>query len=432
MLVSFSLANFLSFKERSTLSMVPDALKENKDYLHIPILYDMNARLLKSVSIYGHNSHGKSNFIKSYLFFQSFILTSADHNRDESIDIENFRLNSSTVNEPSLFEAVFYIKETKYRYGFKLTNKKIVEEWLYYAEAGVRDNYLFYRVEREIKTNKVWYKENAALLDKLIVFTQPHQLLLSTLISAKDTPSTIDKIASWIKGNMILSDISEEKYLERALMILSLEKYRPLINKLIERADLGFTTVIDKIDNMTSNKLSISEDIIKLWYKKELKDFSLFSQHNYYDESNKLIETVDFQFLKNESAGTLRFLLLACYLCYVIKQGQLIIIDEIDSRFHSLLLETIILFYNDAKVNVAGSQMIFTTHNTALLDGILRRDQVWVVEKNERGESSLLKAHTSKNPIRIDSSIEKQYRKGSLGGISKKLKKDNNQASFDF
>ena len=116
---------------------------------------------------------------------------------------------------------------------------------------------------------------------------------------------------------------------------------------------------------------------------------------------------------------------------YAIKQGQLIFIDEIDSKFHSDLLQIIIQFYNDSKINVSGSQMIFTTHNTILLNN-LRRDQIIVVEKNEFGESSLRRAHASDNPIRIDSSIEREYSKGKLGGVSKKLRKDNNQTSFEF
>lgn len=125
-------------------------------------------------------------------------------------------------------------------------------------------------------------------------------------------------------------------------------------------------------------------------------------------------------------------MILSCFLSFAIKQGQLIIIDEIDSKFHSLLLRLIIEFYNDAKVNVNGSQMIFTTHNTILLNDILRRDQIVFIEKNEFGESSIKKAHSSENPIRIDSSIEKEYRKGKIGGVSKKLAKDNNQTTMDF
>jgi hypothetical protein len=432
MLISFSIENFLSFKEKNTLTMLPDALKEKESNLHIPYLYDMNARLLKSVSIYGHNSHGKSNFIKAYLFFRDFILSSAEQNRGESIDVENFRLNSETTNLPSFFEVIFYIRDTKYRYGFKVTSKKVVEEWLYYAQPKVRENHLFHRFEQEIKTSRNWQKETGIILDKAIMFTKNYQLLLSTLIASNEIPSPVNKIADWFKGNIIVPDISEEKYLKYALMILSLERYRPLINKLIDKADLGFITIIDKIDTLLGKKLDISEDLLRVWYKTELKEFSLYTQHNFYDEAHKLIDTVKFEFLKSESSGTLRFLIVACLLCQAIKQEQLLIIDEIDSKFHSLLLEAIILFYNDPKINVSGSQMLFTTHNTILLNEVLRRDQIFFIEKNEFGESSLQKAHSAKNPIRIDSSIEKDYRKGKLGGVSKKIKQGENQSKLDF
>ena len=63
--------------------------------------------------------------------------------------------------------------------------------------------------------------------------------------------------------------------------------------------------------------------------------------------------------------------------------------------------------------------MIFTTHNTVLLDKKLRRDQMVVIEKNDLGESSLERMHTSKKPIRVGKSVEKEYRKGKLGGVSK-------------
>lgn len=422
----------MSFRDVFTLTMIPDALKERPDYLHIPYLYDVNARLLKSVSIYGHNSHGKSNLVKAFSFFQNFILTSSDQNADEIINIENFRLNSTAVNKPSFFEAVFYLKETKFRYGFKVTTKAVFEEWLYYAEPKVRENYLFHRIGQEIKVSKTWHKDASEVLDKSIHYTQGHQLLLSSLMASRNLPTPIDKIGTWIKGSMIFMDITEERHLKYALMILASENYRPLINRLINTADLGFTTIIDKIDRLTKDKLALSEDLLKTWYKTELKEFSLFSQHNFFDKDHKLIDTITFEFLKSESAGTIRFLMLACFLVYAIKQGQLIIVDEIDSKFHSLLLQTIIEFYNDAKINVQGSQMIFTTHNTVLMNDTLRRDQIILIEKNEFGESLLKKAHTSTTPIRIDSSIEKDYRKGKLGGVSKKLKKDDHQSSFDF
>ncbi len=55
-----------------------------------------------------------------------------------------------------------------------------------------------------------------------------------------------------------------------------------------------------------------------------------------------------------------------------------------------------------------------------------------LIDKNEFGESSIRRAHSSESPIRTDTSLEKEYRKGKFGGISKKLKRDDKQSKIDF
>ncbi|WP_315823504.1 hypothetical protein [Paraflavitalea speifideaquila] len=59
--------------------------------------------------------------------------------------------------------------------------------------------------------------------------------------------------------------------------------------------------------------------------------------------------------------------------------------DELDARFHSLLLEMLIASFHNPEINPINSQLIFTTHNTHLLDQKLRRDQMVIVDKNEWG-----------------------------------------------
>src|SRR5438477_771001 len=117
MLISFTVENYLSFAERQTLDFEPEALKEHQDYLHVPYLYNISNRLLKSIAIYGHNSHGKSNLIKSYQFFRHTIFTSFTFGKTEGfIDVDYFKLNTSNKKRPSFFGIVFLIRETKYRY----------------------------------------------------------------------------------------------------------------------------------------------------------------------------------------------------------------------------------------------------------------------------------------------------------------------------
>jgi AAA15 family ATPase/GTPase len=427
MLLSFSVSNYLSFREKQILELVPEGLKEQQEHLHIPYLYDLDARLLKSVGLFGHNSHGKSNFIKAYQFFQNFIFTSFSFGKsEEDIKIENFRLNEDSNLHPTEFEVIFLIKKTKYKYGFALTSQRIVSEWLYYSEVKVRENHLFHREAQEIKISRNWNKETNNKIDKAFDFTKKHQLLLSVLLF-QDSISRIDEIGKWFKSNIIITDITLEDHFQKALLFLSEPKYRQNINKFIEKADLGFTTIEEKIDSLTRNKLLSEKHFLNLLFSYEIQNFEIYAKHEVYNKSRtKVIETIRFELLKSESSGTIKYLTLAAYLSYAIKEGLLIIIDELDAKFHPLLFQLIIKIYNDAHINTLGSQMIFTTHGTILLaNKILRRDQLVAIDKDKYGESTITRMHNSKKPIRIDTPIEKEFLKGSLGGSSQNLKTDN-------
>lgn len=427
MLQSFSVSNYLSFREKQTLDLIPEALKEQEEHLHIPYLYDLDARLLKSIGLFGHNSHGKTNLIKAYQFFQDFIFSSFSFGKSEdSIHIENYRLNEDSVNKPSDFEVIFIIRKTKYRYGFSITSEKILSEWLYYSESKIRENYLFHREGQEIKISRSWNKDTNNKIDQAFAFTKKHQLLISVLLFQDSIPR-IDEIGKWFKSNIIINDITLEEHFQKALLFLSQPKYRGTINRFIEKADLGFTTIEEKIDSVTRNKLLAEKHFLNLLFAYEIQNYEIYAKHNVYNTTRtRVIETLRFELLKSESSGTIKYLTLAAYLSYAIKEGLLIIIDELDAKFHPLLFQLIVKIYNDAHINTLGSQMIFTTHGTILLSNkILRRDQFVAVNKDTYGESSISKMHNSKNPIRLDTPIEKVYLKGELGGSSKKLKTDN-------
>src|ERR1700733_13335258 len=101
MLVNFSVTNYLSFREKQTLSLVADSFKELSDNLFIPRGYSDDEKFLKSVAIYGHNSHGKSNLFKAFKYLQELIFSSFTRGQfANDIMIEPFRLNTSMLSEP--------------------------------------------------------------------------------------------------------------------------------------------------------------------------------------------------------------------------------------------------------------------------------------------------------------------------------------------
>lgn len=433
MLVSFSVGNYLSFKDIQMLSLTADALKELPDNLHTPFLYDGEERLLKSVALYGHNSHGKTNLVKAFRFFQRLVFTSFTRGQTtDNIELEPFRLDTTMAGKPSYFELCFLIKETKYRYEVLATNTQILQEGLYYSQAKIRENHLFQRDAQSFRVSRQWNRDNDQKVESMLPFAKPTVLLLSVLLSQENF-TVIGDVGHWLRNNLVVPD-NYLLELQHARAIYSDPEYTGLILKFIESADLGFKTIFDKLAAIKSSRPALQQGFLNMAFEREIKDFELFTRHSVYDQARKEVGKIEFELMKDESAGSIKYFIIVCLLAYAIRHSQLIWIDELDSRFHALLLEMLVSSFHNPIINPINSQLIFTTHNTHLLDQKLRqlrRDQMVVVEKNEWGESSIARAHTVENPVRIGKSLEKEYKKGNLGGISKKIKRDLGPTLFD-
>lgn len=429
MLVTFSIGNFLSFRNKQTLSLEPDGLKEFPENVLIPYLYSPNERLLKSVAIYGHNSYGKTNLLKGFSFLQKLVFSSFSVGQTtHQIPIEPFRLNTAMQGQPTTFEIIFLVKQTKYRYRIALTETQIIEEELHYAENKIRENFLFVRIGQEFRVSKNWNKESNNRVEQATFFTKPHILFLSVLLSQENIPKVTD-VAKWFSSNLVIPDTYLEEF-SKAHAVYSDGNYRALILKFIENADVGFNTIFDKVESLSKTH-SLEKGLLNMWFEKEIKNFELFTKHVLYDAEHKEVGSIEFDLQKNESAGSIKYFIIVCLLAYAIRNSQTVWIDELDARFDSTLLEMLVKTFHHPDVNPVKSQMIFTTHNTILLDECLRRDQMIVVEKNKWGESTLKRIHTAETPIRIGKPIEKEYRKGKLGGVSKKLRDNLGPSLFD-
>lgn len=430
MLLKFTIGNFLSFKDRVTLDMTAEALKEKKEYLHIPYLFNPKLFLLKSRAIYGHNSFGKSNLIKAFSYFQHLILHSFTLGKNNSsLGVHPFKLCTTNLNKPSYFEVEFIRDKTKYKYGFELTNDRIIGEWLYYYDSLTRSNVLFNRVGQEfVELGKKWNTDSGNMVAQAKMFTQPTNLFLSVLLSQSILPPHIGVIGEWFRGNIIL--IGNYGSNEELFNIYSKDEYREIILKFIRAAKLDIDTIFDKITDKVTKGLP--QELAESIYAIEAKNFDLSIKKRVLDDNHNFQYNAEFDLHKNESSGTIKYFAIACYLTLALKKGQLIWIDELDASIHNDLLVFLIEVYNSEKNNVRGSQLIFTTHNTTFLDKKLRRDQILLVHKDEYGASSLHPVHSAKNPIRIGKSIEQEYREGKIEkGIAKNIKQAKNMSLFD-
>jgi AAA15 family ATPase/GTPase len=417
MIIQFSVGNFLSFKDLCTISLEPAAIKDSNESLYISPLTN-EVKLLKSLSIHGSNASGKSNLLKAFSFMKRWVLNSFNEaNRILEIPVTPYLLQKGYEEKNSLFEIVFYKDQIRYRYGFELNKSSVNNEWLFYSELKKREQHFFIRTGQDITYNNAWKKNSKIKLDPIITYVKP-TVLVATVLSQFNVDIG-SMIIEWFNKNLIGFDFSNNYFINKtADLIESNPEYYIALHQLIKNAKLGFTSVKPTIIGKYKSE-KFSSDFLDFAFNAEVSnDYQILTKHNVYDNKNKKVKEIYFDLKKQESAGSQKFFALAGALLNAIKNSQILWVDEFDSKFHPLLFEAIISFFNSNKFNHQGAQLIFTTHNTQLLKTkMLRRDQIVTVNKSEQGESTIKGVHTSN--VRIDASHEREYFAGKFGGIQK-------------
>lgn len=423
MIIEFKVENFLSFKDLTTLSMVTaKSFKEHKDTHTFTI--DNKLSLLKSAVIYGNNASGKSNLLEAMEFMKQIILNSFRdallENSDRKFPLEKFALNSKSEQESTFFEVSFFNNGTKYRYGFEIDYDIVVAEWLYHTTS--KEVYLFKRDLQNIEVNKSAFKEGLGKEEDV----KENVLFLSVLATlGKKTSSSI---VEWFKKFNIINGIHDRGHKRYTIDKLKSDKnfFNWVLHfiKYLEISNLTTTEEdVNEIDLETLREKEKDEEIINLFtsihkiQSNQPKRDQLITYHRKYDENNVLVDTISFNFDKQESEGTKKLLYLLGPWYDTLKNGKVLIIDELDSRLHSHLTLRLIDFFHKCNVNQA--QLICAVHDISLLNKeTFRRDQIWFVEKNQFGASELISlADFKTDTVRNKSAFDKNYLDGRYGAI---------------
>lgn len=388
MILEFCASNYLSIKDELKLSFVSTPLREaSTEPNDLYDLSDTGISLVRSAVIYGANASGKSNVLKAFAFYKRFITDSfKDSQAGEAIDVENFRLNATTVDEPTSLEATFTDGAYIYRYGFEVDKQSVQMEWLYrrVCKKRAKEVELFYR-EGGITTVHPKSQLFQELVNKNMV--RSNALLLSTAAQFNET--TAVSILRWLSDTQVLFCSEDEVLWQNAIKHLDDEALRERITAFARYADLGIEN-ITKIDNR------------------------IVSRHRQYDDEGREVNNVAFSFNRNESEGTIKYFSLAYPIIDALDNGKRVVIDELDSRLHPLLAKRIIALFNDARTNPKGAQLLFTAHDTYLLSaGLFRRDQVWFTQKDSFGATELYSLAEYK--VRSTSPFERDYLLGKYG-----------------
>lgn len=416
MLIEFTIGNFRSFKEPVTLSMVAakinarDARVDENNTFKI----DENLTMLTSAAIYGANASGKSNLVSALGFMRWFVINSSKESQaDDPIDTQSFRLDAVSEKKPSFFEVVFRKNDIPYRYGFEATPEKIETEWLFYSPRG-KEAKLFTRDESGISISRDFKGGRASKS-----LTRPNALFIS--VAAQFNSETATDVLNWFRSVGIISGLDDKTYGGfTAHMFSENDDYRAKILQIIRESDVGICdVVVEKVsvkdpDVFPKDMPQELRDLIL----KEVKDDGEFvnfkSEHNQYDEQGNL-KTILFD-MEDESEGTQKLFFLSGPVVDTLREGKILLIDEIEARMHTLLTRKLIGLFNSEETNPNHAQLIFATHDTNLLSNkIFRRDQIWFVEKDSFGASHLYSLAELK--VRNDASFESDYLQGKYGAI---------------
>lgn len=421
MLIEFSVGNYRSFRETVTLSMVAAKLTAKYKELDDNNVFEVAGapRLLTSAAVYGANASGKSNLVNAMKFMRRFVLSSQRETKATGgIDVERFLLQANLAEQPTRFEMAFVIDGNRYRYGFEVTPERVSSEWLYFVPSS-REARLFERKKDTIKLGEL-FREGKEIID----LTRPNALFLSVVAQFNGPIS--QKIVNWFRSIRFISGL-EDAGTSSGMRLGTLRGYfdeslRDDIVNLMTRLDLGINDIeVEKViltpesvpDTVPNEVRSLLQAIIN---DPRGEAYAIRTVHKTYDAEGREAGSVLFDLDRNESEGTKKLFSLAGTLLSTLRDGRLLVIDELDARLHPLLTREIIGLFNSSETNSKHAQLLFTTQDTNLLDNkLFRRDQIWFTEKDREGATQLYSLAEFR--VRNDEAYERNYIHGRYGAI---------------
>jgi AAA15 family ATPase/GTPase len=415
MLINFKVKNFLSFKEEQNFTMVASS-----DNTHLQNTFTSpglpNYRLLSVATVYGANASGKTNFIKALSFVEWFVTNSYSLSIGSKIPLIPFRLDAKSEELPTEFEITFIHDKVRYQYGFSLDSKKVIEEWLYaYPKNKVQKWFTRSltdktKADRDYEYEYDWGEFLKGEKEAIKSITRPSVLFLSK--GAESNHKQLSKVYEWFK--VYLDVYLESQRLNPASTadyIKNFPEMREKINDFLGLSDLGILN-FETIEKDYPGE-GVPEDLPEK-YKYMLLSTKVWEINLYHRTDNPDV-TGKFS-LGDESKGTERLFALAAILFIALEVGGVLVLDELDSSLHPILVRSVIEMFQDPEKNKNCAQLIFNTHDTTLLDqSLFRRDQIWFAEKDKGGASHLYPLSDFRP--RNSEALQKNYLQGRYGAI---------------
>ncbi len=401
MVLEIRIKNFFSIKEEVILDLRAANINSKKAKELRDNYFEVNQyKILKNIAIYGANASGKSSIVKAITFCNSMIFESHLHNADVVFNFIPFKFDGYD-KKPSTYFIRFIDEDIEYEYSFTLTREKIVKEYLYYYPNGRRKK-VFERDEEKGESKKDKYSFGTAISRPFDITESTSEKTLYLSRASQMDRLIPKKIFAFFKNNFILGNRRRIFDLENYF-----NRYKDIILLALKVADTDITeiNISKRLLPLKSIKFNLSTEEAE-FEEEEKENLEISSFHN-------IGTSVEFDFLKEESSGTIRMFGLLLMIIDVIKNNKILLIDELEVSLHPHIIEFILSLFNKSKK----SQLIFTTHNTKILDfDKLRKDQIFFTNKKKDGATELYSL-LQFNEFRDTMDVEKAYLNGRFGAI---------------
>lgn len=425
MIQEIKIKNFLSFRDEVTLNFEASNDKFAEDCQVVTMGDNAKTRLLRLGIVYGYNASGKSNLLKVFDFL-NFFWSYDPSSTDMGTRVRSFKLNGSAVHEPSHFEIVFFVEDTKYSYLLELDTKQVLLEKLSYYKS-TQPIMLFERIMRDGQSEIAFNNQNgdkvtAIVKDKITVECLKNISFFVARDKANASLPLIDAAKGWIR-KQLMNLVSPQTDLTSYAQMMTSES-KSLVSYLLDflhEADFNVTNITtdvilehlpeEALKMLIENKSVSAQERKRLLAEKTFKRPKTTFEHTVENESGN----ASYEFaLGEESLGTLKTFGIETVLYQATQNKAFLPIDEIENSLHPKLLEKILFEYLRIP---SRSQVLMTTHNDGLLDlvgDLIRKDSIWFAEKDKAGATDLYKLTDFRGINRL-SSIREAYRNKRFG-----------------
>ena len=387
MLCQFSFQNFKSYKGETTLDFQAAVLPEFRETL---ITEEKAADLLPVSVVYGSNGGGKSNLLQALSCMISTIVkpvndlekTRQNLILQQKVDAVPFLFDKISANEPTEFRIFFRIARNEYCYYIALKNDEVISESLYRKSVTGKKSATIFERETDSIT------PGPSIMNKSInTSVNPKMPYLSFLAINYNIP-VISEVMTWFESCIIRSYANP--MVEHQIMLANDAPSKAQFIRALNDMDIDITDY------------RYDEDRRQLYVKRKigLSEYELpFSDES--DGTKKLI-------------SALPVILLA------LREGRLVIIDELDAKLHPKLLKYVISLFKNKEINKFGAQLLFTSHDMSTLKNtVFRRDEIWFAAENDEHESEIYSLHEIRGEdndrIKSTAAYDKQYLEGRYG-----------------